>query len=228
MIWRAKATTYGSFMGACVLNGIGAGPAETMQPGIPTFPFPTNPVSHHRRRSLPPRTWVPHDPLHGISTNPTGLTGNQVSYFGSLMIGPIIAGAMTEHVNWQSFWWLNVAAFGVMIIIIVVAFPETKFINREAVEKQLIEAGIKPKSEAGTSTPTGTTTTTENGGEVDEAAIENTKSLAPMNTEAEVEELDPWLHKGYPGRHQFPMIWYPRLTKGNLAAELVLFPPGFA
>ena len=28
MIWRAKAQTYGSFMGACVLNGIGAGPAE--------------------------------------------------------------------------------------------------------------------------------------------------------------------------------------------------------
>lgn len=28
MIWRAKATTYSSFMGACVLNGIGAGPSE--------------------------------------------------------------------------------------------------------------------------------------------------------------------------------------------------------
>lgn len=27
-IWRAVATSYGSFMGACILNGIGAGPAE--------------------------------------------------------------------------------------------------------------------------------------------------------------------------------------------------------
>ena len=27
-IWKAKATTYGSFMGACVLNGLGAGPGE--------------------------------------------------------------------------------------------------------------------------------------------------------------------------------------------------------
>lgn len=27
-IWRAKAKSYGSFMGACVLNGIAAGPAE--------------------------------------------------------------------------------------------------------------------------------------------------------------------------------------------------------
>ena len=33
-IWRARATTYNSFMGACVLNGIGAGPAETIQPAV--------------------------------------------------------------------------------------------------------------------------------------------------------------------------------------------------
>ena len=33
-IWRAKAQTYGSFMGACVLNGIAAGPAETIQPAV--------------------------------------------------------------------------------------------------------------------------------------------------------------------------------------------------
>jgi MFS family permease len=34
MIWRAKAQTYGSFMGACVLNGLGAGPAESIQPAV--------------------------------------------------------------------------------------------------------------------------------------------------------------------------------------------------
>ena len=34
MIWRAQAQTYSSFMGACVLNGIGAGPAETLQPAV--------------------------------------------------------------------------------------------------------------------------------------------------------------------------------------------------
>lgn len=33
-IWRALATSYGSYMGACVLNGFGAGPAETSQPEI--------------------------------------------------------------------------------------------------------------------------------------------------------------------------------------------------
>ena len=33
-IWRAKAQSYGSFMGACVVNGIGAGPAETIMPAV--------------------------------------------------------------------------------------------------------------------------------------------------------------------------------------------------
>lgn len=33
-IWRAKANSYGSFMGACIVNGIGAGPAETIMPEI--------------------------------------------------------------------------------------------------------------------------------------------------------------------------------------------------
>lgn len=33
-IWRAKANSYGSFMGACIVNGIGAGPAETIMPAV--------------------------------------------------------------------------------------------------------------------------------------------------------------------------------------------------
>lgn len=33
-IWHAKARSYGSFMGACIVNGIGAGPAETIMPEV--------------------------------------------------------------------------------------------------------------------------------------------------------------------------------------------------
>ncbi|PIA90632.1 hypothetical protein CB0940_11333 [Cercospora beticola] len=33
-IWRGQAASYNSFMGACVLNGIGAGPAESIQPAV--------------------------------------------------------------------------------------------------------------------------------------------------------------------------------------------------
>lgn len=33
-ILRAKSTSYRMFMGACVLNGIGAGPAEVLMPDV--------------------------------------------------------------------------------------------------------------------------------------------------------------------------------------------------
>lgn len=34
-IWRAEAQSYGSYMGACVLNGFGAGPAEVFASDYP-------------------------------------------------------------------------------------------------------------------------------------------------------------------------------------------------
>lgn len=38
-IWRAVAKDYRSFMGACILNGIGAGPAEVRSDFCFPFPF---------------------------------------------------------------------------------------------------------------------------------------------------------------------------------------------
>lgn len=58
MIWRAKATTYNSFMGACVLNGLGAGPSEVRNihdeclPSI-TDHYLVTPASGDRGHSIP-------------------------------------------------------------------------------------------------------------------------------------------------------------------------------
>ncbi|KAJ5666669.1 hypothetical protein N7462_011078 [Penicillium macrosclerotiorum] len=101
-IWRAKAVSYGSFMGACVLNGFGAGPCETLCPQVITDIF----FLHER----------------GLYN-----TIYFAFYFGSLMVGPIISGSMALHVGWRSFWWLNVACFCVLIIAAVFIFPETKW-----------------------------------------------------------------------------------------------------
>jgi len=127
------------------------------------------------------------------------MTLYMVSYFGSLMIGPIIAGAMTEHVNWQSFWWFNVAMFAALIILILIGFPETKYVDRAK------DSVTPPKIE---------TFATD-----DVAAIQSTKPQ-PMNTEA-IAEVDLWLHKGYPGKHQYPTLWFPRFTKGGLIPALI-------
>ncbi|KAL4808108.1 major facilitator superfamily domain-containing protein [Aspergillus unguis] len=101
-IWRATAKTYGSYMGACVLNGFGAGPAETSQPEIIA-----DILFLHERGAF----------------NTLYFT----AYFGSLMVGPIIAGPMAEHAGWRNFFWLNVALLGVALVLTVVLFPETKW-----------------------------------------------------------------------------------------------------
>ncbi|MCJ1235788.1 hypothetical protein MMC14_003759 [Varicellaria rhodocarpa] len=102
MIWRARAQTYGSFMGACVLNGIGAGPAETLQPAIIAD------VMFLHERGL-------YNTLYFAF------------YFGSLMVGPIISGPMASNVGWRNFWWLNVAMCAVTFLACLFGFPETKW-----------------------------------------------------------------------------------------------------
>ncbi|KAJ5606614.1 Major facilitator superfamily domain general substrate transporter [Penicillium lagena] len=101
-VWRAVAPTYGSYMGACVLNGFGAGPAETAQPEIIA-----DIMFLHERGAY----------------NTLYFT----FYFGSLMVGPIISGPMAEHVGWRSFFWLNVGLFGVLLLFQIFLFPETKW-----------------------------------------------------------------------------------------------------
>jgi MFS family permease len=61
-------------MGACIVNGIGAGPAETIMPEIIADIF-----FLHDRGKWNTLYWV--------------------VYMGSLMVGPIIAGSMTETVR---------------------------------------------------------------------------------------------------------------------------------
>ncbi|BCS17415.1 putative MFS transporter [Aspergillus puulaauensis] len=101
-IWRATAKDYGSYMGACVLNGFGAGPAETSQPEIIA-----DILFLHERGAY----------------NTLYFT----FYFGSLMVGPIVSGPMAERVGWRNFFWLNVGLLGLALLLVVFCFPETKW-----------------------------------------------------------------------------------------------------
>jgi len=86
-------------MGACVLNGIGAGPAETIQPAVIADIF-----FLHDRGFWNTLYWV--------------------GYMGSLMVGPIISGSMSFHVGWRNFWWFNTALIGCSILMVIFMFPE--------------------------------------------------------------------------------------------------------
>ncbi|KAJ5175840.1 uncharacterized protein N7482_001717 [Penicillium canariense] len=169
-IWRAKATTYGSFMGACVLNGFGAGPCETLCPQVITDIF----FLHER----------------GFYN-----TMYFAFYFGSLMVGPIIAGSMALHVGWRSFWWLNVAAFVFIILAAVFAFPETKWHRAHPDEVQHSQ-----------DVPTSQTDSTD--GNEKSTTLEVPAKEWPSHTEvpnSRVAEaaIDPFLHKGHPSKGQF-------------------------
>ncbi|CAK7206981.1 hypothetical protein SEUCBS139899_009788 [Sporothrix eucalyptigena] len=101
-IWRARATSYNSFMGASVLNGVGAGPCETLMPQVIADII----FLHDRGK---------YQTLYFSM------------YFISLMVGPIISGAMDFHTGWRSFWWFNTGIIAFALLFQVFLFPETRY-----------------------------------------------------------------------------------------------------
>ncbi|KAJ6080489.1 hypothetical protein N7467_010242 [Penicillium canescens] len=175
-IWRATATSYGSYMGACVLNGFGAGPAETSQPEIIT-----DVMFLHERGAY----------------NTMYFT----AYFGSLMVGPIIAGPMAEHSGWRSFFWLNVGLLGLTLLLQIFLFPETKWHRTHPDE------GTQGQPSSGLAT--------------EESETEKpVKITQHENLNAEAGDRDPYLHKGTPSKNQFK-LW--QLDGNNIKTVLISF-----
>ncbi|KAK1816520.1 hypothetical protein LTR12_009111 [Friedmanniomyces endolithicus] len=175
-IWRAKATTYNSFMGACILNGIGAGPAETIQPAVIADIF-----FLHDRGFWNTLYWV--------------------FYMGSLMVGPIIAGAMSLHVGWRNFWWLNTALLGVSILSVIFMFPETKWhrVHPDEYVNQLRTEKVSPTGST-EKVPTGLHDPDKLGGEV--AQVPTHGTMPDLSAQATAER-DPFLGKGSPSKAQW-------------------------
>ncbi|KAJ5374477.1 Major facilitator superfamily domain general substrate transporter [Penicillium concentricum] len=175
-IWRAMATSYGSYMGACVLNGFGSGPAETSQPEIIA-----DIMFLHERGAY----------------NTMYFT----AYFGALMVGPIIAGPMAEHSGWRSFFWLNVGVLGLVLLLQIFLFPETKWHRVHPDEVAQVESPSELASD----------------GSETEKAVNITKQ---ENENAETGARDPYLHKGTPSKQQFK-LW--QLDGNNIKTLLISF-----
>ncbi|KAJ5971579.1 Major facilitator superfamily domain general substrate transporter [Penicillium vulpinum] len=176
-IWRAMATSYSSYMGACVLNGFGAGPAETSQPEIIA-----DIMFLHERGAY----------------NTVYFT----AYFGSLMVGPIIAGPMAEHSGWRSFFWLNVGVLGFVLLLQIFLFPETKW---HRIHPDEIAQSASP-SESAINEP--------------EAEKPPVKVTNQEHENVETAERDPYLHKGTPSKQQFK-LW--QLDGSNIKTVIVSF-----
>lgn len=186
-IWRARAKSYGSFMGACVLNGIGAGPSETIEPAVIADIF-----FLHARGKWNTMYWV--------------------FYMGSLMVAPIISGAMADHRGWRSFWWLNTALLGASLLMVIFMFPETRW-HRKHPDEIASSSSLSQDSPA-SSTEKMAATALEKTSDIniDEAAIRQ----APTSISAVLPELgfseqeiaarDPYLGKGTPSKQQWRLF----------------------
>ncbi|KAN0112852.1 MFS transporter-like protein [Hyaloscypha variabilis] len=199
-IWRARANSYNSFMGACVLNGIGAGPAETITPTIIDIIF-----------------------LHDRGKYQTLYFA---FYFGSLMVGPIISGPMAQQLGWRSFWWLNTALLGFVALCCIFLFPETKF-NRSFMPSNSVVSSTPPLKEGSTEQIESPAQIHAATSVTDHADPEKTARVQPQ-TPVAVEgaglthvhtHQDPYLGRGKPSKAQWK---FAQPYEGNFFMELFL------
>ncbi|KAM3085823.1 hypothetical protein ACMFMG_002882 [Clarireedia jacksonii] len=208
-IWRAKATSYGSFMGACVLNGIGAGSCETAQPTVIADIM----FLHERGR---------YNTLYFTA------------YFGSLMVGPIVSGPMAEALGWRSFWWLNTGILGFATLAAIFLFPETRYTRtfphvespissspRKVSAENIEDKTIKPNDGNGavsgviTKELTSTTLNTDRSVNAEKRTQASQSSQLPSSESPR----DPWLRRGRPSRKQWALF---QPLESSLVAEFIL------
>ncbi|EFQ94824.1 hypothetical protein CFE70_000308 [Pyrenophora teres f. teres 0-1] len=180
-IWRARSNSYGSFMGACIVNGIGAGPAETIMPEVIADIF-----FLHDRGKWNTLYWV--------------------VYMGSLMVGPIVSGSMTETVGWRNFWWLNTGLLAVSFLMVVFMFPETRF-------KRALPTVGHPQEKSNSLDKKTRESSAENVQISDTEKetdgikhVSTAESTLPNTTGLEMSETaqrDPYLGRGSPGKWQW-------------------------
>jgi hypothetical protein len=101
-------------------------------------------------------------------------------------LGPIMAGSIAAHHGWKSFFWLETALSGVSIILVAVAFPETKY-HRSHNSASSSQSSLRGKSV------------------VSDAPSDTQLEKQPIQTrDTELAALDTTAHpKGRPSRGQF-------------------------
>lgn len=146
-------------------------------------------------------------------------------YFISLMVGPTISGAMAAHTGWRDFWWFNTGMIFFTFVICIFFFPETRYRRPWEVPGSNAPKPppvVDPNGVGESSSQEKTTVDHEDqAGSAPIAPIAThsttsgtTGDLAPVAT-----HVDPYLHRGGPGKTQFlPFQKY----EGNLFRELWL------
>ncbi|KAH6880728.1 serine/threonine kinase 16 [Thelonectria olida] len=105
-LWHGAAKSYGSFMGARILIGIGMSIGESLMPMVVSDIF----FLHERGRFM--GTYF-------------------FALFNSMFLGPIIAGACAEHFSsWRTFYWIISSFSALSCLLILFLHPETRYTRR--------------------------------------------------------------------------------------------------
>lgn len=103
---------------------------------------------------------------------------------------------MAQYTGWRNFWWLNVAMFGVTLILTVFGFPETKWhrIHPEEINRAADDP-TAPSSKEGM------------GVDIVEGASDGEKPSDPSDfpnlAQNTTSQKDPFLGRGTPSKQQF-------------------------
>ncbi|KAI7547338.1 MFS general substrate transporter [Hortaea werneckii] len=120
-IWQALATSHRSLLAARACNGIVAATSETIMVQVIADMF----FLHERG------FWM----------------GTYFTfYFSGAFLGPIMSGNIAAHHGWRSFFWLTVALAAFVTVLLIVAFPETKY-HRSASNHAGTRHGTKNNTE---------------------------------------------------------------------------------
>ncbi|KAL8709445.1 MAG: hypothetical protein Q9220_005828 [cf. Caloplaca sp. 1 TL-2023] len=181
-IWRARAQSYNSFYGACVLNGIAAGPAETIQPNVIAD------IMFLDRRGT-------YNTLYFLFYYGSIAVCSGDKAHGFIQAGPIISGPMAQYTGWRNFWWLQVAMLGTVIVMLLFGFPETKW---HRVHPNELEKNDITNSSSSTEKIKIVASEAEDGlkGTTAEHKLQGLQRTA-------TEDRDPFLGKGRPSKSQF-------------------------
>ncbi|KAK4082430.1 uncharacterized protein Triagg1_2242 [Trichoderma aggressivum f. europaeum] len=170
-IWRVRSTSYKSFLGASALNGFGAGPCESLMPQIIA-----DIIFLHDRGKYQTLYFA--------------------IYFGSLSIGPIIAGSMAERFGWRSFWWFNTGLLIFTLFLNIGLLPETRFARKTETKRASDPATL-----------------------VDEPEIKASSVVDHSEDASGEQPQDQWLSRGHPSLKQFNLLGP---YQGNIWQELWL------
>ena len=101
---------------------------------------------------------------------------------------------MALHTSWRDFWWLNVGLNGLVILLLIFLFPETKW--HRAHPREMIQTATTSNEK--------TAATVQDDG--DKLGPTSTREMMGDLSPAKTAERDPYLGKGTPSKKQFALF----------------------